>query len=80
VIEETVVPSTKQLDFTIDYGRRVLCNAPYRGAALREFHEVAQLAGQAVRGQNRFERIYLLNALEPGLQAFEIFPARAECR
>jgi len=47
---------------------------------LREFHEVAQLAGQAVRGQNRFERIYLLNALEPGLQAFEIFPALAECR
>jgi len=35
---------------------------------------------QAVRGQDRFERIYLLNALEPGLQAFEIFPALAECR
>jgi len=31
----------------------------------------------AVRGQDRFERIYLL---EPGLQAFDIFPALAECR
>ena len=47
----------------------VPCNAPYRGAALREFHEVAQLAGKAVRGQDRFERIYLLNAVEAGLQA-----------
>jgi hypothetical protein len=33
-----------------------------------------------VCGQDRFEPIYLLNALEPGLQAFEIFPALAECR
>jgi len=47
---------------------------------LREFHEVAQLAGQAVREQDRFEWIYLLNALEPGLQTFEIFPALAGCR
>jgi hypothetical protein len=39
-----------------------------------------ELAGHAVRGQDRFERIYLLNALEPALQAFEIFPALAECR
>jgi hypothetical protein len=33
-----------------------------------------------LRGQERFERTYLLNALEPGLPAFEIFPALAECR
>ena len=40
----------------------------------------SQLPGQAVRGQGRFERMYLLNALEPGLQAFDIFPALTECR
>ena len=62
------------------YGRAGLCNAPYRGAALRECHEVAQLAGQAVRGQDRFERMYLLNAREPGLRAFEIFSALAGYR
>jgi hypothetical protein len=39
-----------------------------------------ELAGHAVRGQDRFERIYLLNALDPGLQAFDIFSALAECR
>ena len=62
------------------YGQAILYNTPYRGADLREFHEVAEFAAQAVRNQNRFERIYLLNALEPGLQAFEIFPALAECQ
>ena len=61
-------------------GQTVLYNTPYRGVDLREFHEVAELAAHAVRGQARFERIYLLNALNPGLEAFEIFPALAECR
>jgi hypothetical protein len=37
-------------------------------------------AGHAVRGQEPLERTCLLNALEPGLRAFEIFPALAECR
>jgi hypothetical protein len=41
---------------------------------------IRALAAQAVRSQARFERIYLLNALEPGLQAFEISPRLAECQ
>jgi len=51
-----------------------------RHIAARPCESVAQLAGQAVRGQDRFERIYLLNAREPGLRAFEIFSALAGCR
>src|SRR6185436_15838946 len=60
VIGETVVRQLGSQNLPVTYGRAGLCNAPYRGAALRECHEVAQLAGQAVRGQDRFERIYLL--------------------
>ena len=33
--------------------------------------------GQAVAYNTTFEKIYLLNALEPELEAFEIFPMRA---
>lgn len=62
------------------YGRAILYNTPYFGVKVREFRDVAELAARAVQGQTRFERIYLLNALTPGLQAFEIFPALVECR
>ncbi len=46
---------------------------------VREFQDVAAAAAKVVAGQSRFERIYLLNAVEPGLEAFEIFPAPVKC-
>ena len=73
-------PFSEPIRLLVYYGQATLYNTPYRGADLREFHEVAEFAAQAVRSQNRFERIYLLNALEPGLQALEIFPDLAECQ
>jgi len=33
----------------------------------------------AVAGQTAFERIYVLNALEPGLEAYEIYPGCVPC-
>jgi hypothetical protein len=59
--------------------RAVAYNTPYVGVATREFAEVAALAANMVSGQTMFEKIYLLNALEPGLEAFEIFPACMRC-
>jgi hypothetical protein len=31
-------------------------------------------AAQAIAGQTMFEKIYLLAAIEPGLEAFETYP------
>ncbi len=61
------------------YGKAVAYNTPYHGIKIREFEDVAAIAAAAVAGQTRFERIYLLNALEPGVEAFEIFPGLAKC-
>jgi len=61
------------------YGKAVAYNTPYLGVETREFADVAALATEAVRGQNVFEKVYLLNALEPGLEAFEIYPALTRC-
>jgi len=40
---------------------------------------VAKEAAQTVASQSGFERIYLLKALEPELEAYEVFPAFAKC-
>lgn len=61
------------------YGKAVVYNTPYLGVEMREFADMAALAAEVVRGQNAFEKIYLLNALEPGLEAFEIYPACIRC-
>lgn len=61
------------------YGKAVAYNTPYIGVETREFADVAARAAGTVRGQKAFEKIYLLNALEPGLEAFEIFPACVRC-
>jgi hypothetical protein len=45
----------------------------------REFGDVAAHAARVIRGQNAFEKIYLLQALEPGLEAYEIYPACVRC-
>lgn len=61
------------------YGKAVAYNTPYIGIETREFANVAALAAQVVRGQDSFEKIYLLNALEPGAEAFEIYPGCTRC-
>lgn len=58
-------------------GKAVAYNTPYLGIETREFADVVALAAAAVHGQNAFEKIYLLNTLEPGLEAFEMFRACA---
>lgn len=63
----------------IYYGKAVAYNTPYLGVETREFVDVAALAAQAVRGQDSFEKVYLLNALEPGLEAYEIYPECTRC-
>lgn len=63
----------------IYYGKAVAYNTPYVGIETREFADVAAHAAEVVHGQNAFEKIYLLNALEPGLEAFEICPTLTRC-
>ena len=61
------------------YCKAVAFNTPYRGIDTQEFSDIAVLAGRAVAGQTVFEKIYLANALEPGTEAFEIYPGCARC-
>src|SRR5262249_42073260 len=63
----------------IYYGKAVSYNTPYRGAAPREFSDLAALAAATIWGQSSFERIYLLRALEPGLEVFKIYPTCVQC-
>ncbi len=63
----------------IYYGKAAVYNTPYRGIEMREFKDVAVHAADAVRDQEAFEKIYLLSALEPGPEVYEIYPACARC-
>ena len=63
----------------IYYGKAVMYNTPYVGVETRDFADVAALAADSVREQATFEKIYLLNALEPELEAFELYPVCARC-
>jgi hypothetical protein len=62
------------------YGKAIAYNTPWRGPEFREFRDVAEAAASIVRGQSLFEKIYLLKALEPGLEAYEIFPEFVNCQ
>ena len=57
VIEETVVPSTKQLDFTIDLWLDGPLQRAISRRGLARVSRSRAARGQAVRGQDRFERI-----------------------
>ncbi len=63
----------------IHYGKAVAYNTPYLGVETRDFADVAAQAAAVIAGQTAFQKIYLLNALEPGLEAYEIAPACARC-
>ena len=63
----------------IHYGKAAAYNTPYVGIETREFADVGRAAADAVRGQEAFEKIYLLNALEPAVEAYEIYPNFVRC-
>jgi hypothetical protein len=59
---------TRPTRLIIYYGKAVAYNTPYVGIETREFADVPAVAAEVVRGQTAFEKIHLLNALEPGLE------------
>jgi len=63
----------------IHYDKAFAYNTPFVGVQTEDFADVALFASQAVAGQATFEKIYLLNALQPGLEAFEIYPDSVRC-
>ncbi len=63
----------------VHYGKAVAYNTPWYGVHFREFRDVAVGAAQVVKSQSVYEKIYLLFALEPGLEAYEIWPNVAKC-
>jgi cytolysin (calcineurin-like family phosphatase) len=63
----------------VHYGKAVVYNTPWYGPSCRTFCDVAEAAAGTVANQSCFQMIYLLNAIEPGLEAYEIFPALMKC-
>jgi len=65
----------------VHYNQAVLYNTPFYGIETREFEDVVAKAAQALAGKSLiFAKIYLLQALEPDLQAFEIYPELWKCQ
>ncbi len=65
----------------IYYCQAVRYNTPYYGLETRGFGDVAAVAAHALIGEQLiFERVYLLQALEPDLQAFEVYPNLLKCQ
>jgi hypothetical protein len=63
------------------YGQAVRYNTPYYGIKTREFEDVAAWSAGILAGERLiFEKVYLLQALEPNLQAFEIYPSFWMCQ
>jgi hypothetical protein len=59
--------------------KAVAYNTAYHGIDVQEFRDVAEIAAKAVAEQTSFEKVYLLHALKPDLEAFEIFPGVVKC-
>ncbi len=72
-------PFARPTRLLVYYGKAVAYNTPYLGIETREFGDMAALTADVVRGQTAFEKVYLLNAVEPELEAYEIAPACARC-
>ncbi len=50
------------------------------GVNTRIFSDVAKEAARIAANQSAFERLYLLKAWEPELEAYEVFPVFATCK
>jgi hypothetical protein len=62
------------------YNRAALYNTPFGGIAYRKFEDVAALAAKKLRALRvPFKTVYLLKALEPELEAFEVYPMFRKC-
>jgi len=61
------------------YGAAAAYNTPWYGFKYRTFCDVAAAAARVVASQSTFENIFLLKALEPELEAYEIFPVFSKC-
>jgi len=70
---------TRRTWLLVYYGKAVAYNTPYLGIHTREFGDMAALAAGIVREQPAFERVYLLNAVEPKLELYEIYPTCGRC-
>ena len=73
-------PSRQRPWLLVYYGSAVAYNTPWRGFKYRKFSDVAEEAARMVAGQSSFEKIFLLKALEPQLEAYEVFPLLTRCR
>ncbi len=69
----------KRAHLLVFYGAAAAYNTPWYDIQFRTFSDIAQKAAELARDQCGFEKIYLLKALEPGLEAYEIYPSFAKC-
>ena len=72
-------PLSRTTNLLVFFNQAILYNTPWHGVGVGKFGDVAAAAVQMVTGQSRFARIYLLSAVEPDLEAYEIFPSLAKC-
>lgn len=72
---------SRDIRLVIYYDEAVLYNSPYHDQKYERFEDVAQEAARflAMKPLLPFTKIYLLNALSPGPEAFEVWPALAKC-
>ncbi len=70
---------SRTTDLIVYFNQAIVYNTPWYGPAVRGFGDVAAAAAHMVAGQSRFNRIYLLCAVEPQPEAYEIFPSLAKC-
>lgn len=72
---------SRDIRLVIYYDEAVLYNSPYYDQKYETFEDVAQEAARllATKPLLPFTKIYLLNALSPGPEAFEVWPTLAKC-
>lgn len=71
----------RDLRLIIYYDEAVLYNSPYYDQKYETFEDVAQEAARLLAANPilPFTKIYLLNALSPGPEVFEVWPTLAKC-
>ncbi len=72
---------SRDIRLVIYYDEAVLYNTPYHDQKYETFEDVAQEAARflATKPLPPFTKIYLLNALSPGPEVFEVWPTLAKC-
>ncbi len=72
---------SRDIRLVIYHDEAVLYNTPYHDQKFETFEDVAQEAARllAAKPLPPFTKIYLLNALSPGPEVFELWPILAKC-